>query len=318
MAVDWTKLDLLAPGVSWTDEFGGEERRASYYMLRSNIAYVPQRGDTVSTDFPTGWKVDRVEVEGLSAYQVLVHVTARARIQVGATFSSDLRNRWDVGYSTEDFLVTADVLNIRRLRFRERLYSDPGTPRGNRFLDPTGTIAPKAMDFIQKGTQKEIVVSRDADGLPQTYGAVVASQNTTMPILATAWESTSSRSPDNPFETQIHWKYLDRKFRMDVCTITFYDSGLRYDYWLGWDGVNNGLASSIPRKYGRKIYHHNVAKKWRAVSQVLSEVYDKTGMVFLQINRVVQHTPAGLRDINGARVLWDDDRNGGFMDWKNI
>ncbi|MHA1574025.1 MAG: hypothetical protein ACTSX8_08520 [Alphaproteobacteria bacterium] len=311
MALDWSKLTLIQPGVTYADTGDGLFASASYLMAFADDGSEPDRGDT----FPQGGslKADNVEKVPLSTKAgdptvYIVNVTGKPSLSTGS-FGGDgqpLVDQFTQTYGAQDFFFSAKMCGLRK-RTQKEIRLIPTSKGYNSWdLDPPAAYQSECQGWFPDR------LKADEKNMDEEAGAFV---------LWGDWAGVPTF--ENPFTTQVDPRYANLRVPLDIATITFYalTSG-GWDKWQEFTGVDDG--SQIPAKYNAGIPDRTTASVWKSVSQNIEQLTDVEGTSHLRIRRIIIRAPqfkGVVSDTDSFKaapnnMIWDNAKNGGAMTWE--
>jgi len=285
MAVNWANLTLVAGSFEKVNSPSGRMEQAKFYALTANEATFPVRNSacTASGVFTAAYVVDDVHRLDLGTSCILT-VTARSSLTrgTGNVDWSDISSETIVSIAQEDFLVTPELMALRRVAASE-------TVAAENIIEVSGDRGTWMPDVRLNGAQ----------------------------VSATEW-STYYIPHDCPFTGKPEIAYLLRKLLALVVNVTQYTKTAPAS--LPFIGISS--AANIPSTGDMTyIPNRTTAGFWVAAGRTYQPQTDSGGdryWIVTSTLRSVPLKPDGTpvhNEESDADVLWDSTKNGGVFTW---
>jgi len=286
---DWTKLHLI-DALDENESASGRPVVGRYYMLRSDYASCPRRGDDaspMSSADPdlTGWRVNEVIRSAYSSTHYVVTIKATRYLGGGGggtNWTESLLDEFSVSYEYSEILVSPEMLGL----------------------------------MAHDGGDGEKIAAPGATGGVYQPAAMTAAETR---MTAAQWATYTPESC--PFVKRPDIAHVGKKFATLVASVSYHTSKranvvFALDQWQGVAATGGEGAWPIPGKYG--LPNDTASGYWRVAgghglsAQPVTD--PETGRTFYRVTRRLERVPL-ITDYAGAQVLWNPARNGGYMVW---
>ncbi len=293
---DWTKLHLI-DALDENESASGRAVVGRYYLLRSDYADCPRRGDDASPMSSAdpdlaGWRVNEVIRSAYSSTHYVVSIKATRYLAGGgggrSHWSTSLLDEFTVSYEYSEILVSPEMLGL----------------------------------MAHDGADGEKIAAPGASGGVYQPAAMTAPETR---MTAAQWATYTPESC--PFTKRPHIKHVGKKFATLVASVSYHTSKranavFALDQWQGVAAISGvgetegkgpwPLASRYGLPNDRGSGYWRVAGGHGLSAQPVTD--PETGRVYYHVVRRLERVPL-ITDYANAQVLWNPARNGGYMVW---